>query len=76
MLSDTARFRPTDPDPLVSASLACPICLRADTVAWNASLAGHDPSIECRCAGCDVDWRLFLQPHQALRIALMPHRRK
>ena len=71
-LADTARFRPTDPDMLVSASLACPVCLRRDTVQFSAALAGHDPSVDCRCSGCQLDWRVYLAPDQALRLALMP----
>jgi hypothetical protein len=70
MLTDTARFLQTDPDSLVSASLACPICLHVDSVEWDADVYGHDPVVECRCAGCEVDWRVYLAPHQALRFAL------
>ncbi len=72
ILTDTARFRTTDPDVLVSASLACPICLNREGVRWNATLAGHDPSVECRCEGCHIDWCVYLAPDQALRLALMP----
>ena len=32
LLADTARFRADDPDALVHASLACPLCLRSDDV--------------------------------------------
>ena len=70
MLTDTARFRETDPDSLVSASLACPICVQIDGVEWDADVYGHDPVVECRCVGCEVDWRVYLAPHQALRLAL------
>ena len=73
-LSDTARFRPTDPDVVVSASLACPVCLHLDSVEFSAVLAGHDPSVECRCSRCQLDWRVYLAPDQALRLALMPVR--
>ena len=71
-LADTARFRPTDPDTVVSASLACPVCLHLDSVELRADLAGHDPSVECRCSRCQLDWRVYLAPDQALRLALMP----
>ncbi|HEY2260583.1 MAG TPA: hypothetical protein VGH45_12755 [Solirubrobacteraceae bacterium] len=70
-LADTARFRPDDPDALVAASLACPICLRSDEVRWEAALAGYDPSVECRCPVCDERWRVYLAPQQALRFGLM-----
>jgi hypothetical protein len=70
-LADTARFRADDPDSLVTASLACPICLRSDQVAWQGALEGHDPSVECWCPACAQRWRVYLAPQQALRIALM-----
>jgi SH3-like domain-containing protein len=73
-LTDTARFRPTDPDMVVSASLACPVCLRRDSVQFSAVLAGYDPSVECRCSRCELDWCVYLAPDQALRFALMPTR--
>jgi hypothetical protein len=71
MLADTARFRADDPDVLVTASLACPICLACDAVSWDASLDGYDPSVECRCPSCEHSWRVYLAPHQALRLGLM-----
>jgi hypothetical protein len=72
---DTARFRPDDPDELVTASLACPICLRSDDVSWEAALQGYDPSVECRCPRCQERWRVYLVPDQALRFGFMgqPH---
>jgi hypothetical protein len=74
MLADTARFRCDDPDVLVSASLACPLCLRGDGVEWRSALDGYDPSVECRCPRCDLRWRVYLQPLQALRFSLMDAR--
>jgi hypothetical protein len=68
---DTARFRPDDPDELVTASLACPICLRTDDVSWEAALEGYDPSVECRCPRCQERWRVYLVPDQALRFGFM-----
>ncbi|TMM03375.1 MAG: hypothetical protein E6G05_08075 [Actinobacteria bacterium] len=70
-LADTARFRTNDPDVLVSASLACPVCLRGDGVERHPALDGYDPSVECGCPRCDVRWRVYLQPLQALRFSLM-----
>jgi hypothetical protein len=71
-LADTARFRADDPDSLVIASLACPLCLRSDDVEWAAAFEdGYDPSVECRCPRCRQRWRVYLEPHQALRFGLM-----
>lgn len=71
ILADTARFRTDDPDALVRASLACPICLRSDDLEWHAALDGYDPSVECRCPRCEESWRVYLEPQQALRLAFM-----
>jgi hypothetical protein len=71
MLADTARFRADDPDVLVTASLACPVCLRGGGVRWDAALDGYDPFVECRCPSCDHSWRVYLAPQQALRLGLM-----
>ena len=71
ILADTARFRTDDPDALVIASLACPICLRSEDVEWEAALDGYDPSVQCRCPTCDERWRVYLAPQQALRFGLM-----
>jgi hypothetical protein len=70
-LTDTARFRADDPDTLVLASLACPMCLRGDGVEWSAAVHGYDPSVQCRCPRCDARWRVYLAPEQALRVGLM-----
>jgi hypothetical protein len=71
MLADIARFRADDPDALVMASLACPICLRTEPLQWEAALDGYDASVECRCPSCEQDWRVYLAPQQALRFGLM-----
>lgn len=42
-ITDTARFRSDDPDELVSASLACPICLHEDSSSWHSSLIATTP---------------------------------
>jgi hypothetical protein len=73
-LSYTARFQAGDPDVLVAAALACPVCLRSETVAWEAALQGHDPSVRCSCEHCGQRWRLYLAPEQALRFGLMDRR--
>ncbi|MBV9817110.1 MAG: hypothetical protein JOZ07_02025 [Solirubrobacterales bacterium] len=71
MLGDIARFSPHDPDALVVASLACPVCLHSGSVRWEASLRGYDPSVRCRCSSCHQRWRVYLAPEQALRLGLM-----
>lgn len=43
-LIEVARSRAEDPDALVAASLACPICLCSDEICWEAALEGYDPS--------------------------------
>ncbi len=73
LMIDIARFRPDDPDSLVTASLACPICLCSDDVRWDAALDGYDPSVECLCPACEERWRVYLAPHQALRLGLLEH---
>ncbi len=72
-LIDVARFRPDDPDCLVAASLACPICLCSDDVHWEAALEGYDPSVQCLCPACEERWRVYVAPHQALRLGLLDH---
>jgi hypothetical protein len=73
-LADVARFAPNDPDALVRASLACPVCLRGDAVRWSGALEGYDPSIRCECALCQREWTIYLVPEQALRLGLMAAR--
>jgi hypothetical protein len=73
-LADTARFRTDDPDELVMASLACPVCLCSGAVAWELEADGYDPSVECFCESCEQPWRVYLTPDQALRVGLMAAR--
>ncbi|MFZ0042040.1 MAG: hypothetical protein WAK93_12090 [Solirubrobacteraceae bacterium] len=70
-LTDVARFAPDDPEVLVSASLACPLCLRGEDVEWETALEGYDPSVQCRCPSCQERWSVYLEPFQALRLGLM-----
>jgi len=51
-LADTAPFRATDPDVLVSASLACPICLAVEGVDWGRPFQA-EPTATRRQAGVD-----------------------
>jgi hypothetical protein len=68
--SDTARFRAADPDVLVLASLACPLCLQGE-VEWELDAGGYDPSAECLCPHCEERWRVYMTPDQALRLELL-----
>ena len=70
-LADIARFGPGDPDVIVSASLACPMCLHGDDIEAEDALEGYDPSVLCRCPSCEARWRVYLMPEQALRLGLM-----
>ncbi len=70
-LADIARFLPRDPEVLVRASLACPLCLATEAVEWQDALEGYDPSVLCRCPTCEAQWRVYLAPEQALRLGLM-----
>lgn len=74
VLTDIARFRSDDPEVLVTASLACPICLRSEDVQWTAALDGYDPTVQCRCPSCEQRWSVYLAPQQELRIGLMGDR--
>lgn len=71
MLHDVARFRDEDPDALVRAALACPVCLHGREVAWRPSLALWEESASCRCGHCGTRWRLELERGQALRLLLL-----
>jgi hypothetical protein len=70
-LADTARFRTDDPDELVIASLACPMCLHSEAVDWELEADGYDPSAQCVCSRCEETWRVYVTPDQALRLALL-----
>ena len=70
-LADVARFTAQDPDAVVSASFACPICLHGEHVARHVSLDGYDPLVSCECPECDASWLVYLTPEQALRLGLM-----
>jgi hypothetical protein len=66
-----AHFRGDDPNELVLASLACPICLSSQDVEWGFQSGGYDPSVECVCPRCEERWRVFMTQHQALRLVLL-----
>jgi hypothetical protein len=72
-LADTARFRADDPDELVAAAFACPVCLRGEGVERRETLGGYDPSVACSCESCSTRWRVYLTPDQALRLSVLHH---
>jgi hypothetical protein len=74
MITDVARFRPDDPDALVSAALACPLCLRSEKVRFTAVLEGYDPRVDCVCPSCRERFKVYLNPQQALRFGLLTAR--
>jgi hypothetical protein len=73
-LMDVARFRAEDPDELVTASLACPLCLGGKDVDWalDADRDRYDASVRCECGRCRQSWKVYLAPDQALRLSLLP----
>jgi hypothetical protein len=73
-LADIARFRNDDPEELVMASLACPVCLSSAGVVWRLEDEGYDPSVECICERCKQAWRVYMTPHQSLRVGLINRR--
>ena len=42
-----------------------------DGIVCDDALEGYDPSVSCECPECDVTWRVYLTPEQALRLGLM-----
>jgi hypothetical protein len=64
-----AHFRADDPESLVDASLACPMCLRAPAA---SSLHGEstDGEVRCVCSGCGHAHSLELSDFQFLRLSL------
>ncbi len=70
-LDDSARFAPADLDSLVSASFACPLCLRR--AGWLILTDdGYDSAARCRCMVCVTGWIVRLSSEQYLRVALAP----
>ncbi len=70
-LDDSARFAPADLDSVVSASFACPLCLRR--AAWLILTDdGYDAAARCRCMVCVAEWTVRLSSEQYLRVALAP----
>lgn len=70
-LADVARFAPGDPEVVVAASFACPLCLGADCdVLVHAS--PRRSVAACSCRSCPADWTVALDPAQLLRLTVAP----
>jgi hypothetical protein len=70
-LDDCARFRLDDPEEVVAASFACPICLHDDC----AALLDQGQALavaRCACAICDARWDVGVDAQQLLRLSLDP----
>jgi hypothetical protein len=64
-LHDAARFHASDPDAVVAASLACPVCLYRPSTVF---LPDDDGTASCRCRACDLVWTVSLDLGQSLRM--------
>jgi hypothetical protein len=69
----SAAFALDDPDALVDAALACPMCLGGDSLV-DVGLVAGELAGTCSCGSCDATWSLALEPQQLLRLALDPPR--
>jgi hypothetical protein len=72
-LSDRARFRPDDPEPLVEASFACPYCLTCSRIGTMRVWDG-EPRVFCRCPTCKARWSVSLTAGQQRRLERAPPR--
>ncbi len=68
-MTEVARFRPDDPDPVVQASFACNYCLHQPDEA-TIEQAPDGAAVRCLCLPCDHDWTVLLDAEQSLRVAL------
>lgn len=60
-----ASFDPADPQPLVEAALACPLCLHASHF---RAVAG--PAAQCTCTACGHRHEIRLSRAQLLRLTI------
>lgn len=60
-----ASFAPTDPQPLVDAALACPVCLHRSH--WHAV---PGPVLECACTVCEHRHLVAVSGEQLLRLTV------
>ena len=72
ILTDSARFRVDDPDPIVTASFACPYCLDAPSSALFNLDEPNGSAVLCRCEECHRSWVVAIDVAQAMRLAIAP----
>jgi hypothetical protein len=70
--TDLARFAADDPDPLISASFACPYCLRSPAEVTLSIEETFGSAALCRCDECRSGWVVALNYGQSMRMALAP----
>ena len=68
-IPELAGFRGDDDPCLVSAALACRVCLSGN-VDWSLEIDDFDGEVECRCQDCGYRRRVSLTSEQALRLSL------
>ena len=72
ILTDAARFQVQDVDALVTASFACPYCLRTPSTAlFNLEEPGGS-AVLCGCEDCRRSWVVAVNVGQAMRLAIAP----
>jgi hypothetical protein len=67
--AELASFRGDDDPRLVSAALACSICLSGE-VDWALDVDGWDAQVWCSCRSCGHRRAVGLNSQQALRLYL------
>ena len=72
ILTDAARFFVDDTDELVTASFACPYCLRTPPSAVFNLDEPNGSAILCRCPDCHASWVVAVNVGQAMRLAIAP----
>jgi hypothetical protein len=68
-MPELASFRGDDDPCLVSAALACRVCL-SGAVEWSLEIDDFDGEVECRCSDCGYSRRISLTSEQTLRLSL------
>jgi hypothetical protein len=72
ILTDAARFSVDDIDELVTASFACPYCLRVPPSALFNLEEPNESAVLCNCASCAASWVVAVNVGQAMRLAIAP----
>jgi hypothetical protein len=68
-IRETAGFRGDDDPALVSAALACRVCLSGD-VEWALEVGDFDGQVHCHCRNCGDRRLVSLTSDQTLRLSL------